>query len=294
MLLNIDHYRILVDNHTLAVDFMQKKILSFLTLFIIGTISFTACSAAKKISNDGLIRLRLSGWGDPIERQLLQEVLKNFEANNPKIIVKYEVIADQYMDVLKTRLIGETAADVFYLDALEAPALIQPGALEPLDNYITPEFDIRDFESILLNAFQQDGRTYGLPKDFSTLALFYHKKAFQAATLSQLPTTWKELQEYSKKLTIDKNKDGKIEQYGFGVILEIARQYFMIKAFDGELINLEGKATFASPESLKGLQLIIDQYRQDKSSVQPSDVGTTSGSEIFGQGKAAMVIEGLG
>jgi hypothetical protein len=32
----------------------------------------------------------------------------------------------------------------------------------------------------------------------------------------------------------------------------------MIKAFDGELINSEGKATFASPESLKGLQLIID------------------------------------
>lgn len=121
--------------------------------------------------------------------QLKEEVLKNFEANNPKIKVKYEVIADQYMDVLKTRLIGETAADVFYLDALEAPALIQPGALEPLDNYITPEFDIRDFESILLNAFQQDGRTYGLPKDFSTLALFYNKKAFQAATLSQPPTT---------------------------------------------------------------------------------------------------------
>jgi len=43
---------------------------------------------------------------------------------------------------------------------------------------------------------------------------------------------------------------------------------------------------------LKGLQLIIDQYRKDKSSAQPSDVGTTSGSEIFGQGKAAMVIEG--
>jgi len=42
---------------------------------------------------------------------------------------------------------------------------------------------------------------------------------------------------------------------------------------------------------LKGLQPIIDQYRKDKSSAQP-DVGTTSGSEVFGQGKAAMVIEG--
>jgi multiple sugar transport system substrate-binding protein len=38
--------------------------------------------------------------------------------------------------------------------------------------------------------------------------------------------------------------------------------------------------------------VIIDQYRKDKSAAQPSDVGTTSGSEIFGQNKAAMVIEG--
>ncbi len=65
----------------------------------------------------------------------------------------------------------------------------------------------------------------------------------------------------------------------------------MIKAFGGELINSEGKATFASPKSLKGLQLIIDSYRQDKSSAQPSDVGTNSGGEMFGQEKVAMIIE---
>ena len=259
---------------------------------MIGISIFTGCSVGRKISNNGIVTLTLSGWGDPIERQLLQQVINNFEAKHPKIKVKYEVIADQYMDVLKTRLIGETAADVFYLDALEAPGLIKPGALEPLDNYITPDFDITDFEPILLNAFQQNGRTYGLPKDFSTLALFYNRKALHSAGLSQPPTTWEELREYSKKLTIDKNKDSKIHQYGFGVAPELARQHFMIKAFGGELVNSEGKVTFASPESLKGLQLVIEQYRQDKSSVQPSDVGTTSGSEIFGQSKAAMVIEG--
>ncbi len=208
------------------------------------------------------------------------------------------------MDVLKTRLIGETAADVFYLDALEAPALMRPDVLEPLDNYITPEFNISDFEPTLLNAFGQDGKTYGLPKDFSTLALFYNKEAFVGAAqrvgaslpppsgLSQPPQTWEQLREYSKKLTIDKNGDGIIEQYGFGILPELARQYFMIKAFGGELINSDGKATFASPDSLKGLQVIIDQYRNDKSATQPSEVGTTSGSVMFAKGKVAMVIEG--
>ena len=271
---------------------MQKLILSFLALFMLGIITFTGCSVGRQTNQESVVTVTLSGWSNLNEKQLLQQLLKDFEAKNPKIQVKYDAIADEYMDVLKTRLIGDTAADVFYLDALEAPALMIPGVLEPLDNYITPEFDITDFEPSLLKAFQQDGKTYGLPKDLSTLALFYNKKAFQAAGLSQSPKTWSELREYSQKLTIDKNGDGKIEQYGFCVVPELARQYFMIKAEGGELVNQDGKATFASQESLKGLQLIIDQYRNDKSAAQPTDVGTTSGSEIFGQGKAAMVIEG--
>jgi len=46
-------------------------------------------------------------------------------------------------------------SDVFYLDALEAPALDDSKVLEPLDNYITPEFDIADFEPKLLMLFSR-------------------------------------------------------------------------------------------------------------------------------------------
>lgn len=270
---------------------MPKKIFSFLTLFLIAIITFTSCSAARQTNPNGIVTITLSGWSNLNEQQLLQKVIKKFEAKHPRIKVKYDVIADAYMDVLKTRLIGETAADVFYLDAFAAPEIMLPGVLEPLDNYITTEFNIADFYPKFLKAFQQNGKIYGLPKDFSTLALFYNKKAFQAVGLSQPPKTWLELREYAKILTSDKNKDG-IEQYGFGIIPELARQVFMIKAFGGELTNSVGKATFASPESLKGLQLIIDQYRLDMTTVQPTDVGTDSGSEMFGQEKVAMVIEG--
>ncbi len=270
---------------------MQTKILSFLALLILGIITFTSCSASRE-AEKGIVTVSLSGWGDPVEQQLLQQVLKKFEAKHPGIKVKYDVTADQYMDVIKTRLIGSTAADVFYLDALEAPALMSHGVLESLDSYVNAEFDLADFEPRLLNAFKHNGKIYGFPKDFSTLALFYNKKAFQAAGLSQPPKTWDELREFSKQLTVDKNNDGKIEQYGFGITPELARQDFLIKAFGGQLINSNGRANFASPASLKSLQLIIDMYRGDKSAAQPTDVGTTSGNEIFGQSKAAMVIEG--
>ncbi len=101
------------------------------------------------------------------------------------------------------------------------------------------------------------------------------------AGLSQPPKTWEELREYAKKLTVDLNEAGKSDRYGFGIVPELVRQVFMIQAFGGELTNSDGEATFVSPESLKGLQLIIDRYRDDKSAVQPSDVGANSGSEMF-------------
>ena len=228
----------------------------------------------------------------PEEQELLEETIAAFEESHPNIDVTFETISDQYMDVIKTRLIGGEAADVFYLDASEAPALMSKGVLEPLDNYVTDEFDVNDFEQPLLDAFKQDGTIYGFPKDFSTLALFYNKKAFEEAGLSGPPKTWDELIEYSEKLTVDKDGDGKIDQYGVGFAKELARHFYKLKAYDGQLVDEDGKAAFASEEAIKALQPIIDQYREDKTATIASDVGAGWGGEMFGQEKAAMVIEG--
>jgi multiple sugar transport system substrate-binding protein len=260
-------------------------------IFLLAIITLTSCTFAR--GGDSRITVTLSGWqSNPNESQLLRGVLQDFEAEHPDIKVKYEVINQQYMDVIKTRLIGDTAPDVFYLDAFEAPLLMQNNVLEPLNAYLTDEFDLADFVPALLNAFRHNQKIYGLPKDFSTLALFYNQQAFKAAKLTKPPATWTQLRQYSQKLTIDRNGDRRIDQYGLGIIPELSRQHFLIKTFDGTLIDEKGYATFATPKSLQGLQLIVDMYRQYRTAAQPSDVGASTGSEMFGQGKAAMVIEG--
>jgi multiple sugar transport system substrate-binding protein len=271
---------------------MLRRSFVFLIVFSIGILFFTNCSRIGKLERSGVVTITLSGWSNLNEKQLLQQVLRDFEAKHPQIAVQYDVIADEYMDVLKTRLIGGTAADVFYLEAFAAPEITLPGVLEPLNGYITESFNLADFYSRFLQAFEKKQIIYGLPKDYSTLALFYNKNAFRSVELSQPPQTWTQLREYAQKLTIDKNRDGRPEQYGFALVPELARQVFVIEAFGGKLIDANGEVAFASPESLKGLQLLVDQYRLDKSAAQPSDVGTSSVGEMFGQGKVAMAIDG--
>ncbi|XMB27344.1 ABC transporter substrate-binding protein [Paenibacillus sp. BR2-3] len=289
---------------------MRKSGLVILSLMLAVVLMLTACSSNNGNTNAGAVEtnqgtekepakksadeevtVTLAGWGStPEEQELLNQTLKEFEAKNPNIKVNYEVIADQYMDVIKTRLIGGDGPDVFYLDAFEAPGLIERNVLEPLDSYVTPEFDVADFEQPMVDAFKKEGATYGFPKDFSTLAMFYNKKDFAEAGITTPPTTWDELKADAIKLT---QKEGdKITRYGFGVAPELARQMFMIQAFGGKVSDEEGKATFASANALQGLQLVVDMHNVDKSSGEPKEVGAGWGGEMFGQGKASIVFEG--
>ncbi|HWK22028.1 MAG TPA: ABC transporter substrate-binding protein [Ureibacillus sp.] len=268
-------------------------------LATLGTVSFlvgsvlTGCSngdkkdsASGEVTNsDQPVEITLAGWGSsPEESELLKQVLQDFETSHPNIKVKHEVIADQYMDVIKTRLIGGEGPDVFYLDAFEAPGLIETGVVEPLDSYVTDEFDTADFEKPLIEAFQVDGKTYGFPKGYSTLALFYNKKMFADAGV-EVPKTWAELQDVSKKLTQGN------QVFGFGQNPELARLQFIAESKGGDIVK-DGKANFASEDVVSGLQPYVDQHLVDKTAAQPNEVGAGWTGEMFGQGKAAMVIEG--
>jgi multiple sugar transport system substrate-binding protein len=128
-----------------------KKTLLFWVFLLFFLVSLTSCGLRDAQEH---ITIRLSGWqSNPNEKQLLEQVLNQFEIQHPNIKVKHETINDQYMDVIKTRLIGDAAPDVFYLDAFEAPLLMKYGVLEPLNSYINPEFNLNDFEPSLLKAF---------------------------------------------------------------------------------------------------------------------------------------------
>ncbi|WNZ21812.1 ABC transporter substrate-binding protein [Leptolyngbya sp. NK1-12] len=264
-----------------------------LQLFLLVVLTLGLVWACQGTAVNSGVTLKMSGWGaSPSEQRLLQAVLRQFEATHPTIRVRFETIADQYMDVIKTRLIGDAAPDVFYLEAAEAPFLLDKNVLEPLDAYITPDFDLADFEPNLLDLFRHQGQLYGLPKDYSTLALFYNQQAFADAGIQQPPSTWDELITLAKQLTIDRNQDGRIDQYGFGVMAELPRLGYVIRAYGGEMVNANGYAAYGSEAAAQGLAQIVNPYRSQGSFVQPADVGSSSGSEQFGQGKAAMVIEG--
>jgi multiple sugar transport system substrate-binding protein len=232
--------------------------------------------------------LRLMGWSSsPEEDRLLNDVLTDFSKQYPSIQVTFQPVPD-YATKLQTDLAAGTAADVFYVDSLLAPDLMKRNLIEPLDDYISRDkVDTADFYPGLLKAFQWKGKTYGLPKDWSSLAMEWSTDAATKAGIDKPPATWDELKTAAEKLT-DKSSGA----YGTVIPPELPRFGAFVLAAGGKLISDDGsKIALNSPEGQQALDFYYGMYKDGVAST-PADTGTQWPGDAFIKKKAAIVFEG--
>ncbi len=194
------------------------------------------------------VTVRLSGWAaNPQETALLESLLYRFSLENPDIVVKYEPITGDYWQAIKTLVGAGEEPDIYYMDIFQFPFFAKEGVLLPLDDLMASTGTSRDvFIPDLINAFTYEGKTYGIPKDFNTLALFYNKDLFDQAGLAY-PTddwTWDDLKAAAQKLSQpDKNI------YGLGVPADPGRFPIFVFQNGGRIMTEDFSDTLLdSPE----------------------------------------------
>jgi multiple sugar transport system substrate-binding protein len=231
--------------------------------------------------------VRFSGFrSSDAEEALLEATLAAFNEEYPNITVDYEPIPEGYIDQMTAQFSAGEPPDLFYVQAEFADAWIQDGLLEPLDPYFAgnPEFDTEPFFDPLLEAFQFEGQTYGLPKDASPLALFVNPDMLSAAGV-EVPTTWEELEAAAEALSTD-------EVYGLCLGAELPRVGAFIYQAGGGIYNEDGtELTISSPESVEAIDFVLGMH-ESGSLMVPSDTGAGWCGEAFGLGQAAMTMEG--
>lgn len=242
----------------------------------------------REIDEDAITgTVRFSGFrSSDAEEELLQQVLDAFAEQYPNIEVNYEPIPEGYVEQMTAQFSAGEPPDLFYVQAEFANAWIEDGLLEPLDPYFAgnPEFDIEPFFDPLLAAFQFDGQTYGLPKDASPLALFTNPDLLAEAGVEP-PTTWDELRAAAEALTSD-------DVAGLCVGSELPRIGAFIYQAGGAIYNEDKtELTIAEPEAVEGIDLYLDLHEAGTLQT-PADIGAGWCGEAFGQGQAAMTMEG--
>ncbi len=239
--------------------------------------------------------IRFSGYaGNPAETDLMKKLVADFNAGQKEIKAVYEPVPGQYYPKLLTMLVSKTAPDVFYLDILYFEPFLAKGIMRPLDDFMAKSrLDRGVFIPSLIDAFSDDGKTYGIPKDFNALGLFYNKEAFEREHLAPPDATWTldKLRDTAKALT--KKYPSGHQQYGFALTHDNIDRYLPVaRGFGAELFDAKGACAMARPPARDAMAYYSGLKLQDKAAIYPSEVGSNWTGDAFGRQAAAMVFEG--
>lgn len=237
-------------------------------------------------------------WGDPPEIAVWEAIVGEFEAANPDIKVKVEVSDwDSYWDKLRVTTVGGNPPDVFAMDAPLYPDWQSRGSLLDLSPYLkaAPE-TLNGVYPGPLSAYQLAAGTFGLPRDFQTIVLFYNKAMFDAAGVAYPDDSWTldDLRAAAKKLTIDKDGDGHTDQWGLGTELWDMEPMWgpVVYSYGGAPISADFKKTTLGEAPAAEAWKFLADFRLDDGSVMSTEDLESYGNDGFLAGVAAMTFTG--
>jgi multiple sugar transport system substrate-binding protein len=258
--------------------------MSKLSACLFAGLSMLAVTAA----NAGEVRVTVAEYSAKTG-PYFEEAKKAFEAANPGITIKFEIVPwDNLLQKLTTDIGASTNADLSIIGTRWLIDFVKEDAVEPLDGFITPDFKGRFIETFLSPSIM-DGKTYGLPIAASARAMYYNKEILEKAGVATPPANWDELKAAAAKI-----KALGTDVAGFGLqgkeIETDVYYYYAMWSQGSEILNADGTSGLGSPGALEAAKLyksLIDEGLTQK--------GVTSNSRedvqnLFKQGKVGMMI----
>ncbi|OCA84764.1 extracellular solute-binding protein [Pradoshia sp. D12] len=186
----------------------KKKAFSFLAGFLALFLVLAGCSSETEKSNsDGKKVVKFMHlWPEGSSKQhheIVQKIVADYEKEHKDVKVELEVLSnEQYKDKIKVLSASNELPDVgMTWSAGYLQPYVDGKKFAPLDDIL--EGDLKDsFVAGTSEAYQIDGKTYGLPLELNIASVFYNKKMFKDNGL-EAPKTFDELVKAAK--TLDKN-----------------------------------------------------------------------------------------
>lgn len=221
------------------------------------------------------------------QEETLAQMYEAFHEEYPNITVEIETIGyDDYFTQMQTRVAGGTAPDCFELNIENFAAYANKGVLADLTG-----MDVSGYDATALQAFQVDGKQYGVPGNFSNVVLIYNKDLFDQAGL-EYPTndwTWDDALAAAEAIrALDENTFGIYQPLTFNEFFKVAAQY------GGSILNEDKTAfTINSEANVKAAEMMINKVTE--TNVQPSDeqMGGMGDWDWFQSGRLGMIPTGI-
>ena len=197
-----------------------------------------------------------------------------------------------YNTQIQADFIGKTAPDVFYVDGNMFPFYSQLGVMEPLD---PEEMGVDAYYENLIGAFTaEDGTIYCIPKDVSTLAVYYNIDLLESVgyTPEDIPDTYEDYFDFLTELQAKLDeKYGKNQIAAMTYNQDLSRNLPILQNGAAAVCDAEGNSTLASAGVVENLEFMLN-FVNNGLWTTPADLGLGWNGEAFGTGKAVIMKEG--
>jgi multiple sugar transport system substrate-binding protein len=234
---------------------MLKKALQLIFLAVL--LSGCAQSGAPQVS--------FMVFGGPEELAAYESVVEAFHNSQGEVIVELRYIPDpaEYRRRLAADFSAGTAPDVMLLNYRRFATFAGQGGLQPLDEFLSQSsLEEEDFFTPVIDAFRYAGHLWCIPQNMSSLVVYYNQDLFEAVGLPYPAKgwTWEAFLAAAQRLTVDRDGDGRPEQYGAGIEPTLNRLAPFIWQAGGELVDDNQnptRLTLDSPAALAGLEWFV-------------------------------------
>ncbi|MFQ5593838.1 MAG: ABC transporter substrate-binding protein [Anaerolineae bacterium] len=287
----------------------QRKMFGLMSLIVVGAMVLTACvaptqapatevpaAATEAPAVEEPIALRYFMW-DPSFEEKEQQMVDKFMAAYPNITVDLEVIGtpDYWTKVSALSAAGDLPC-VFNMSSGFVDQWISDGLLANMQSYVDRDINPDDYYTGVFDVVRDKntGDMHAFPFAFVETVLFYNQDAFDAAGVPHPEEgwTWDDFLDAAKKLTVDKDGDGTIDQFGFWFYGRYAHVESWVYQNGGRILN-ETKSRFEPDDNaIEALAFLDSLIHEHGVAPEPKEMEGVRQQDVFPLGLAAMWVDG--
>ncbi|RKR73441.1 sugar ABC transporter substrate-binding protein [Frondihabitans australicus] len=263
-------------------------------LAVVGAMSvalaLSGCSSSSGSTSSGPVTLQLWTGFTGGDRPGYAQIVKDFNASHKDVQVKLTVESwDTITQKLPSAWLTGSGPDIAApsSDPNAIADYVKTNSLLPITNTGSGDSKINTSDLIksTIDEYTYNGKLYAVPANYTTLSLYYNKKLFAAAGITNPPTTVAEMATDAQKLT----KGG---VYGISLADNATIQMWPVLQWleGGDIVNSNNCSVVQTAAGQKSLETWANLVAKDK--VSPVGQTGAQADSLFSAGKAAMEING--
>jgi multiple sugar transport system substrate-binding protein len=244
---------------------IHKKTIGLTALLLFLAIAILSCAWLNLAGKNNEQKMIIEVWNFPRAPEIeawQYSTFSTFEKKYPEVKIEFSRLSwERGGQKLDVAVAGNNYPDI--CGSAMKPAYVLQDVLEPLDDYLTPQ-ERDDIFSQPLKVCQFEGKTYAFPWYSTVYITILNTDVFKERGVP-LPKdgiwTYEEFVDKMKKLTFDRDGDGKIDVYGigFGVMSGTGEAWGVMYSDGGRFFNDDiTVCTVTSQAFTSGVQKLID------------------------------------